>query len=130
MKGGGISGADFTITGTRKSFGENDVVNSMFMLADIGDMQTVLGVGDSAEAVIIHLKDQASFSRVEKTAEVCRRYGLEYRKWSDLAVFYERSRQVFMMNQHILTAVLLLISVFIIVNTMYMTYMERVKSEP
>lgn len=128
MKGGGISGADFTITGTRKSFGENDVVNSMFMLADIGDMQTVLGVGDSAETVIIHLKDQSSFSRVEKNLqELCRRYGLEYRKWSDLAVFYERSRQVFMMNQHILTAVLLLISVFIIVNTMYMTYMERVR---
>jgi len=128
MKGGGISAADFRITGTKKSFGEGDIGNQMFILAGLHDVQSLLCMEDSVDTIIVHLKNQRDFSRVGKRlAAFCEDNDLECRKWNDLAVFYERSRQVFMMNQNILTVIILIISIFIIINTMYMTYMERVR---
>lgn len=128
MKGGGISAADFRITGTKKSFGENDIENQMFIVAHIADVQALLDMQDTVDTIIVHLKDERSFQRVQKRLiSLSKEFGLELQTWDKLAIFYERSRQVFMMNQHILTIIILIISIFIIINTMYMTYMERVR---
>lgn len=58
---------------------------------------------------------------------MCATNGLEYTKLTDLAVFYLQVKNLFSVNQYILTAILLVISIFVIVNTLYMSFMERVR---
>ena len=128
MKGGGISAVDLTITGTKKSSGESDIQNQMFILADLASVQELIDAPDSVDTIIVHLKDGQSFKKAERQiVEFCKANNLEYETWNDLAVFYERSRQVFSMNEKMLTTIILIISVFIIVNTLYMSYMSRVR---
>ena len=128
MKGGGIAATDFTVMGTRNGYGESDVMNQMFILADLPDVQSLIGVNDSVDTVIVHLKDDRAMRKKEQfIAEFCARNGLEYRKWDDLAVFYGRARDVFSMNEKVLTTIILVISVFIIINTLYMAYMSRIR---
>lgn len=128
MKGGGIAATDFKVTGVKNGFGESDVMNQMFILADLPDVQSLIGVSDSVDTVIVHLKDDRSMRKKEQAiAELCARNGLEYRKWDDLAVFYGRARDVFLMNERVLTVIILIISVFIVINTLYMAYMSRIR---
>lgn len=128
MKGGGAAAGDFLITGTKKGFGDGDTQNRMLMVADLRGVQDLVGAGNSVDTVIVHLKEGSHLRDTERAmAEFCAKHGLEYRKWEDLAVFYTRSREVFAMNERILTSIILVISIFIIINTLYMTYMERVR---
>ncbi len=128
MKEGGASAGDFLITGAKKGFGENDALNHMLMVADLRGVQDLVGADDSVDTVIVHLKEGRREREAERAiAEFCGKHGLEYRRWDELAVFYARSREVFAMNERILTAIILVISVFIILNTLYMAYMERVR---
>jgi putative ABC transport system permease protein len=128
MHGGGISAIDLTITGTKKSSGEGDIENQMFILADIAAVQELIDAPDSVDTLIVHLKDGQSFKKAERQiAAFCKTNNLEYETWNNLALFYERSKQVFSMNEKILTIMILIISVFIIINTLYMSYMSRVR---
>ncbi len=128
MKGGGASAGDFLITGVKKAFGQDDILNGMLMVADLSGVQNLVGADDSVDTVIVHLKEGRDAKKAEgNLAEFCAKHDLEWRRWDELAVFYARSREVFAMNERILTAILLVISVFVIVNTLYMTYMERVR---
>ncbi|MCK9169341.1 MAG: FtsX-like permease family protein [Treponema sp.] len=128
MKGGGISAVDLTITGTKKSSGEGDIRNQMFVLADLAAVQELIDASDSVDTLIVHLKDGQSFKKAERQiAAFCNANNLEYETWNNLALFYERSRQVFSMNEKMLTIIILIISVFIIINTLYMSYMSRVR---
>ena len=128
MKDGGATAGDFRITGTKKGFGQSDVMNGMLMVADLRGVQELLGTGDAVDTVIVHLKDGGREREAERAiAGFCAANGLEYRRWDELAVFYTRSREVFAMNERILTAIILVISAFIIVNTLYMSHMERVR---
>lgn len=128
MKGGGMSAVDLRITGTKKGYGESDVANQMFILADLQSVQNLIGAPDAVDTIIVHLKNDRSIARKESNiADFCDKNGLEYRRWDDLAVFYERSREVFAMNENILTGIILIISVFIIINTLYMAYMGRIR---
>lgn len=128
MKGGGMSAVDLRIDGTKKGYGESDVMNQMFILADLPSVQNLIGAPDTVDTILVHLKNDRSFARKESgIAAFCDKNGLEYRRWDDLAVFYERSRAVFAMNENILTGIILVISIFIIINTLYMAYMGRVR---
>ncbi|MBN2510156.1 MAG: ABC transporter permease [Spirochaetales bacterium] len=128
MSSGGMTAADFRITGTRKGCGEGDRLNGMFMISDLSSVQELLGVPGSVDTIIVHLAAGITADDKEDDIRIfCERHGLEYRRWDELALFYERSRQVFAMNEHILTAIILVISVFIIINTLYMAYMSRMR---
>lgn len=128
MKDGGITAVDFHITGTKKSYGESDVMNEMFILADLAAVQELLEMRDSVDTIIVHLKNERSFGKKEKSiAEFCKSHALEYQRWDDVAIFYQRSRAVFAMNEKILTSIILIIALFIIINTLYMAYMSRVR---
>jgi putative ABC transport system permease protein len=128
MKGGGMSAIDLKITGTKKGYGESDVMNQMLILADLGSVQNLIGAPDTVDTIIVHLKNEHLFSQKESAiARFCDMNGLEYKRWDDLAVFYERSREVFAMNENILTTMILIISLFIIINTLYMAYMGRIR---
>ncbi|MBN1616074.1 MAG: ABC transporter permease [Spirochaetales bacterium] len=128
MNGGGVSAMDFCITGTKQSYGETDRLNDLFILADLASVQELLDLKDSVDTIIVHLASGVNASKKEKDIQqFCKKWNLEYRRWDDLAVFYERSRQVFSMNEQILTAIILVISIFIIINTLYMAYMARMR---
>ena len=128
MRDGGITAADFYITGTKKSYGESDVMNQMFILAGLKTVQNMLDMNDTVDTIIVHLKNEKSFSQKEMIlANFCNTHGLEYQRWDALAVFYQRSREVFAMNENILTGIILIISIFIIINTLYMAYMSRIR---
>jgi len=128
MKGGGVSAADLEITGTKKSSGENDAQNRMFILADLASVQSLMGINDTVDTIIVQIKKGITMESAEKDiASVCAKYGLEYKKWTELAVFYESVRLQFNTNRNILTAIILLISIFIIINTLYMSFMERMR---
>ncbi len=128
MNGGGVSAMDFNITGTKKSFGETDRLNDLFILADLPAVQELLDLNDCVDTIIVHLASGVGVDDKEKDIQqLCEKWNLEYRRWDDLAIFYERSRQVFSMNERILTAIILVISIFIIINTLYMAYMDRMR---
>ncbi len=128
MKNGGFSGIDLKITGIKKGYGESDIMNNMLIIAKLKNIQKLEDVPDSADTVIVQLEKDGDFSKVEKElAGLCGIDGLEYKRWDDLAVFYQRAKDVFDMNETVLTCIILLISVFIIINTMYMNFMERIR---
>lgn len=128
MPGGGISAVDFRITGTKKGFGETDRLNGMFLFADLAGVQELLGTPGAVDTIIVHLADGVSAEKKEDDIRsFCERNNLEYKRWDEIAVFYERSREVFAMNESLLTAIILIISVFIIINTLYMAYMSRMR---
>lgn len=128
MKGGGVSAADFEITGTKKSYGETDTENRMFIMASLKDVQSLMDMENSVDTVLVHLVNDKSMKKAEKAiARICAANGFEYTKWTDLAVFYLQVKNLFSVNQYILTAILLVISIFVIVNTLYMSFMERIR---
>lgn len=128
MPGGGMSAADFQITGTKNGYGETDRLNGMFLFADLAGVQELLGTPGAVDTIIVHLADGVSAEKKEDDIRsFCERNNLEYKRWEEIAVFYERSREVFAMNESLLTAIILVISVFIIINTLYMAYMSRMR---
>ncbi len=128
MKGGGLNGLDITVKGVKKGGGESDVLSKMFLLAGLDNIQKLLNVPDSADTLIVMLKDNKYINKVEpEIREICSRFGLEYKKWDELAVFYRSVKAMFNMNELVLTFIILFIIVFIIANTMIMNLMERMR---
>ena len=96
IPGGGISAADFRITGTKKGYGETDRLNGMFLFADLAGVQELLGTPGAVDTIIVHLADGVSAEKKEDDIRsFCERNNLEYKRWDEIAVFYERSREVF-----------------------------------
>lgn len=71
MKGGGVSAADFEITGTKKSNGDTDTENSMFIMASLNDVQSLMGMENSVDTVLVHLVNDKSMKKVEKKSHRC-----------------------------------------------------------
>ncbi len=128
MKGGGINGMDATVRGVRKGFGEFDQIGKMFVLANIERVQKLLNVGDSAGSLVVMLNKTEDVTKAEKRiSSICNKFGLEYRRWDQLAVFYKSVKAMYDMNILIITIIILAILVFIIANTMSMNLLERIR---
>jgi len=128
MEGGGISGLDIEVVGAKKGGGESDLENRMLIMTRLEDAQLLLGLEDACDTIIVHTKELLPGKDMDgRIAAFCAESALEYEKWDELAVFYERSREVFAMNQNVLTAILLLVAFFILGNAMYMNFMTRMR---
>ncbi len=128
MEGGGISGLDVEVVGAKKGYGENDVENRLFIMTRLSEAQALLGVEDACDAIIVHAERLLPGRDMDlRIAEFAKANALECERWDDMADFYTRSREVFAMNQRVLTAILLLVSFFIVGNAMYMNCMTRMR---
>ncbi len=128
MRGGGINGIDARVKGVRKGYGEFDKMSGMFVLANLKKIQNLLNVGESADTIVVMLDSTLNMPAAEPAIkEICRTMGLEYKRWDELAVFFESVKDMFNMNILILTIIIIAILIFIIANTMSMNLLERTR---
>ncbi|MBI3813641.1 MAG: ABC transporter permease [Nitrospinae bacterium] len=124
---GAINALDFKVAGVAQT-GSQDY-DSVFVKLPIKLVQRVLDT-DSAEKIIVLLNDTDNIGRVVPVLEgIIKKNGLdlEYRLWSDLAIFYNKVVQLYNGIFGVIKIIIGAIVLFSIANTMNMSVFERVR---
>ncbi|MGM0508442.1 MAG: ABC transporter permease [Fusobacteriota bacterium] len=126
MKGGGINAIDVKVQGIiNHPIKEMD---SRFILGQLDGIQPLLYVENSIDRIVLMLEETEMTKKMEKKiAEICKKEGLEYKTWEDLATYYFQVRGMYETFVNVIMIVIISIVIFAIANTMSMNLFERIR---
>ena len=126
MKGGGMNAVDLDVAGIEKiGYSQAD---DYAIMAPLSAIQNVLMIGGAAERFTVLLDKTADTGKLEpKIRSIAKKYGLEYRRWESLAVYYNAVKQMFDAVYMIIVIIVMAIIVFTVTNTIHMALFERVR---
>jgi putative ABC transport system permease protein len=115
---GGLSGRDFTVTGIYRAPGRDKI----FAFTDYATAEDFTGMQGAA---VVH----ALARNVADTSAIAARIprGLAVRTWHDLASYYVQVNTMFSGFLNVIRAIILLVTLFIMANTMNRIVLERMR---
>lgn len=124
VRGGGMNGADMTVMGIYEGAGGAD---KYFAFCSYEFAQNFLAV-DAPSALMLdldHIRNTETLVASLRHADFLA--GMAVRSWRDLATYFRQVNTMYTAFLTVIRAILLLVTVFVIVNTMTMTVFERVR---
>lgn len=127
LPGGGVNALDMEIIGIIEA--QIKAYNDVALFANLETVQNFIGLPHSADRVILLLAKTENLEKIEPyLRKLCDKMGLEYCDWRQLAGKQYSQPKVFYDLLYILImAIIILVVVFSIANTLNLTMQERVR---
>ncbi len=126
LNGGGINAMDFSVSGILRN--QLEEMENVYALIPLDTAQKLLNVSNSADTLIIMLaKTESAIAAEKEINKICEDNGLEYRRWDQIVPYYQGASEFYSSAMNVALAVILVIVIFAVANTMLMSMFERIR---